>query len=399
LSTWPAHGLESVPHCPVCHGVERTVMHAGLMDYTFESAPGKWTMLRCRTCGCGYLDPRPTSETLRLAYDSYYTHSLPDDQGGTPRLVRLRRRLAASYINRRLGMNLPEPLPGGHLILGLFPRVRRFLEVNYSRDLGRASTGRVRLLDVGCGNGEFLRHAAALGWDAEGIDPDENAVAAATSTGCRAFVGDLRDPDLVPQSYHHMTMSHVIEHVPTPKTELRRCFELLVPGGRLWLETPNIDSFGHAVFGSAWRGLEPPRHLVIFNRQSLTAALVEAGFENVEFKTHPVVALGMWSESKRILSKMATAGEPQAVSQPLGSIAVACLADYWSVLRPKRMEYLTCTAFRPTTSNTDSLPQLAGLGDAGDERGWSITGADRIHQRMETVGRRVFASGHSKTHP
>jgi hypothetical protein len=56
---------------------------------------------------------------------------------------------------------------------------------------------------------------------------------------------------------------------------------LLAPGGRLWLETPNIDSYGYREFGPHWRGLEAPRHLVMFGPRSLEIALRRAGFAAV----------------------------------------------------------------------------------------------------------------------
>jgi len=49
----------------------------------------------------------------------------------------------------------------------------------------------------------------------------------------------------------------------------------------VWISRPNLDSRGHRIFGANWRGLEPPRHLVLFTAASLTSALSRAGFEQV----------------------------------------------------------------------------------------------------------------------
>jgi hypothetical protein len=62
---------------------------------------------------------------------------------------------------------------------------------------------------------------------------------------------------------------------------LRACHRLLREGGRLWIETPNLDSLGHSIYGENWRGLEPPRHLVLFNRSLLGRALSEIGFRDI----------------------------------------------------------------------------------------------------------------------
>lgn len=46
----------------------------------------------------------------------------------------------------------------------------------------------------------------------------------------------------------------------------------------MWIETPNIGSYGHKHFGCNWRGLEPPRHIVIFNWNALESLMEEIGF-------------------------------------------------------------------------------------------------------------------------
>lgn len=80
-----------------------------------------------------------------------------------------------------------------------------------------------------------------------------------------------------------ITLNHVIEHVSDPIELLRSCYRLLKLGGQLWLQTPNIDSLGSRRYGRHWRGLEPPRHLVLFDPVSLRSALHQAGFQRGSF--------------------------------------------------------------------------------------------------------------------
>lgn len=340
---WPAQGLERVPACPLCGSGARTVLHAGLRDHAFKTAPGEWAMQRCEDCGCGYLDPRPDAATIALAYERYYTHAVgPADSA----FARLRRRVADAYLNARYGTSYPDAFPGGQHIARLFPRRRAYLDVSFARHLDPATDDNKRLLDVGCGNGAFLQFAAHLGWLAEGIDNDAAAVAAARTAGCRVIHGDLDNLPFATSCYRHVTLSHVIEHVHEPLKLLKQCFALLAPGGRLWLETPNLRSFGHGVFGPAWRGLEPPRHLVLFDRASLTATLTAAGFSGIEFRAHPAVTLFIWEQSRMIArasGRSARGIRCKLLSSPLG----VHVAELYEALRPEQGEFLTCTAFRP----------------------------------------------------
>ena len=102
---WPAHGLEYVNCCPVCCSTERKLLYEGLTDRVFFCAPGEWTLYRCQQCGSAYLDPRPTLDTIGLAYSKYFTHNC-DDRGNIQNLSwfrRIRRILANGYLNYRFG--------------------------------------------------------------------------------------------------------------------------------------------------------------------------------------------------------------------------------------------------------------------------------------------------------
>ena len=47
--------------------------------------------------------------------------------------------------------------------------------------------------------------------------------------------------------------------------------------GRLIITTPNINSLGHWWFKGYWRGLEVPRHLVLFSLAALRECVRQAG--------------------------------------------------------------------------------------------------------------------------
>ena len=342
LGEWPADGLERVVACPLCDSRARSTLHEGLQDHAFKTAPGKWTLHQCGDCGCAYLDPRPNAATISLAYAGYYTHQAVQSSSG---FTALRRRVAEAYLNARFGTSYPNAFPGGRLVAAFFPRKRAYLDVISARHLEPASGENTRLLDVGCGNGEFLKFAGQLGWTAEGIDVDASAVATARAEGCNAIHGSLEELPFRPGSYRHVTLAHVIEHVVDPVKLLRQCLPLLVPSGRLWLQTPNLRSIGHDVFGPAWRGLEPPRHLVLFNQRALAAALAAAGFTGIEFRAHPGISTFIWEESRRIAraSGWSARGGRRLLATPPG----AALAEIYSELRSEKSEFLTCIAFRP----------------------------------------------------
>src|SRR5206468_4239492 len=122
-----------------------------------------------------------------------------------------------------------------------------------------------RLLEIGVGSGQMLAAMRTHGWQVEGVDLDPAAVRNAQAKGLPVKLGTLEEQNYPDCSFDAIVMSHVIEHVPAPVSFLNECRRVLKPHGRLVLITPNSDSLGHRLYDRNWRGLEPPRHLHIFN--------------------------------------------------------------------------------------------------------------------------------------
>jgi SAM-dependent methyltransferase len=337
---WPAGGLEAVPACPACGSADRRPFFGDLRDRAFRTAPGSWTLVRCNGCGSAYLDPRPTPETIELAYRSYYTHG----SGAPPPVGRLRRGLANDYLRARWGYDEEPLVPGGRLIPKLAPS-RGALVDREIRHLPAKPGG--RLLDVGCGDGAFLAQMAELGWRAQGIDPDPAAVARAREAGLDVTQGTLTDLDTDehPGAYDAITLSHVVEHLHDPAGDVRRIERLLRPGGLLWIGTPNLEALSLRRFGPDWRGLEPPRHLTIFTRASLERLLRDAGLEPLPPAPSSPRAWPMFSESAAIAEGLPTAAGPRRGRRRLR--ALAALADLIARRNPRYADELVVLARRP----------------------------------------------------
>ena len=155
-----------------------------------------------------------------------------------------------------------------------------------------------RLLDVGCGNGEFLQVMKRLGWEVEGLEPDPIAVETARRMyGLKVECGDLSRFSDADESYDVVTLSHVLEHVPDPIEMLKRCWERVKSGGRLVVVTPNFESLGSRWFGASWFALEPPRHLYLFTKLSLWHCARKAGLTAISIRTTARMARWIWSMS------------------------------------------------------------------------------------------------------
>jgi 2-polyprenyl-3-methyl-5-hydroxy-6-metoxy-1,4-benzoquinol methylase len=294
---WPPADLDAVPACPVCACSTRTLRLDGVVDNSFRTSPGRWRLWSCADCQSAYLDPRPSAASIHRAYQHYYTHHAPAPPASA--LRQLHRQLANAYLNRRYGAREQPAHWLGGVMIGAVPYLRRF-EDRACRHLPPLPRGGGAVLDVGCGDGAFLALAQRAGWQVLGLEPDAQAAAVAQQQGVPVQVGGLETLAEQQATFDVITLAHVIEHVADPVATLRDCHRLLKPGGQLWLETPNAAGHGLRAFGRHWRGLEAPRHLVLFTPQSLRRAVAEAGFEGLQHPPTPSVRRWMAERSLAI---------------------------------------------------------------------------------------------------
>jgi SAM-dependent methyltransferase len=137
-------------------------------------------------------------------------------------------------------------------------------------------------LDIGTGDGAFLEQLARHGFsDIVGVEPSAAPVKAA-SPELRAMIrhAPFRAADFSPQSLRLITCFQTIEHVYDPLALARDSYELLKPGGALFMVCHNRRALLARVMG-----LKSPifdiEHLQLFSPQSIKRLFERAGFSRV----------------------------------------------------------------------------------------------------------------------
>jgi len=308
-----ASPLEAAGACPVCGETRRALLFQGLQDW-LGGAPGSWAFHRCLGCGLLILDPRLTPGAIGSAYDEYQHHlaapvAEPSPDGGTgvragwgDIVARAYRRWAYGYPDGlgwwlRLLALLAVPYPEGAEAVGF--------SVLYLRPVPGGE-----LLDVGCGGGAQLVQMRRLGWRGTGVDPDARAVEMATRVhGLDVRRGTLAEQGFAAGRFDAVTLSHVIEHVHDPEGLLRECARVLKPGGRLVAVTPNAASLGRRRLGTSWIGLQPPRHLYLFDCATLARLAVRAGLRVLTMRSSVRNAEFSWLLGRGVLASWPTPGQ------------------------------------------------------------------------------------------
>ena len=274
---------ELLTACPSCGDQNHETIQDGLRDRLFF-APGTWTFRRCSACRTVFLNPRPIPDEIHKAYtDLYAERKKAGDRSAGP-LSGAKDYLRSGYYAARHGYtdgaSTPQRLLGAVVARLPFWSSRlssHIMEIPYRAD--------GRLLDVGCGVGGFMLTMARMGWQVEGVDTDARVVNMCRQHGLPARVGTLESVRYPEHTFDVVTSSHVIEHVYDPVGFLAEIRRVLKPGGRLYLRTPNVDSYGYRLFGQYWLPLEAPRHLFLFDPRTLARAATAAGFTSIHVRS------------------------------------------------------------------------------------------------------------------
>jgi SAM-dependent methyltransferase len=142
-----------------------------------------------------------------------------------------------------------------------------------------------RILDVGCGEGNFLVKARTRGAVVSGIELNRQAAQIARGKNI-CIHEELLDSHQPSDQYDIITSFQVLEHVADPLSFIQSCVKVLRPGGTLVIGVPNNDSFLR-FDPDNWLN-QPPHHMGLWTRRSLTALASIAKLNVNAFEIEPL---------------------------------------------------------------------------------------------------------------
>lgn len=218
----------------------------------------------CRDCGCWYVAQMPSPSQIRKLYDGYYRTHRPMDLSGDHVSRLLENAHASSRTDWRI--RVLETLLGG-------------------------MEGK-RILDVGCGWGNFLLMARSAGAAVVGCDLSPEACEfAETKLGLCIHCSDLRSCSSQIGTFDAVVMMDLIEHSIDPLLDLQAACDVIRPGGLLFLLTPNG--------GEAGTDMESARKWVGFR----------VDLEHVQYLS-PHTINRLWQRFGLITERLETSGFP-----------------------------------------------------------------------------------------
>jgi glycosyltransferase involved in cell wall biosynthesis/2-polyprenyl-3-methyl-5-hydroxy-6-metoxy-1,4-benzoquinol methylase len=216
------------------------------MHYTFSHH--SYRLVRCADCHLLLMNPQPSDAELVAIYsESYFLGD--DTPEGHQRVSQMKRATARLYL-RQLARY--RGYQGGSL------------------------------LEIGCGQGEFLVEAQRVGYDVTGVEISVSAARKAHTLlgGGKVICGEIDSVALSEGSFDVCVLSDVIEHIRNPVEFLRIIYRLLKPGGVLFIATPSLSSWSARLLRQNWMEFKP-EHLTYFDTNTIQHALYQTDYSEV----------------------------------------------------------------------------------------------------------------------
>ncbi|MGH2638356.1 MAG: class I SAM-dependent methyltransferase [Rhabdochlamydiaceae bacterium] len=229
--------------CPLCNSPEHRLVRVDC---------GR-SIVRCSACQFLYVNPQPTDDELERLYgQEYYGEGSTQVQGS------LSHRLPVFQYGIEAVSKLVKP---------------------------------GKLLDDGCGTGEFLDLAQKFGWDAMGIELSENAGSFAVKKGLKVEIGTLTGKNYPAERFDVVTVWDVLEHLSAPRKEVEAIWRVLRPGGIVVIRVPNTQFqlmkalVREKLLKRKPDSLQADLHLNHFTPRTLRRLLESCGFEVIKNET------------------------------------------------------------------------------------------------------------------
>ncbi len=239
--------LERLSKCPLCKS-GRFLNYAEITDHAVSKE--NFILCKCSNCELIFTNPRPFEEEINPYYNfpEYYSH-----EDNTKNLTQW-----------------------------IYQKVRNYnisKKVNFINSLQNKG----KLLDYGCGTGEFLKAAKKQGWKVIGVEPNEKARNQANQKlkgKTKGSIDDIKKD----QSFDVITLYHVLEHIHKLRKTTKKIINHLKPNGYVVIAVPNHTSWDAKKYGKYWAGWDVPRHLYHFNSTSIEQFTKEFELTLIEVK-------------------------------------------------------------------------------------------------------------------
>ncbi|MBU1129772.1 class I SAM-dependent methyltransferase [Patescibacteria group bacterium] len=156
--------------------------------------------------------------------------------------------------------------------------------VNFGVLRGIKNGGKV--LDLGCGQGVWLRYLRKKGFDGWGLDMSRVAIEEAIKRlgKKKLIVGNLKGAGFKKDFFDAVTCFHVLEHVKKADSLVKEVFRVLKKDGLFVLRLPDFCCWEAKLAEDKWFHRDALYHVKNYDKRAIVKLLKKAGFGQIEGK-------------------------------------------------------------------------------------------------------------------
>lgn len=141
------------------------------------------------------------------------------------------------------------------------------------------------MLDIGCGTGDLVAEAQALGWQAKGVELSRARATFAHTQGLDVYLGPLQSCSFARQSFDLVVVKNTLASVVQLQDFVAQAVSFLRPGGLLYILTVNFDAWLRRLLGVRWVGLQLGVYRWFFSVTSLKILLAQHELKEKQVET------------------------------------------------------------------------------------------------------------------
>ena len=159
-----------------------------------------------------------------------------------------------------------------------FYQIAKSINLNDKLKLVNKIANGKKILDYGCGVGDYLEHMQKNGYDVLGMEPNDSARKIAQSKLGENKITST-EIEHINGKFDVITLWHVLEHIPNLHEIIVQLKKHLKENGTLVIAVPNHQSYDAKYYGQYWAAYDVPRHLWHFTETSMHKLFNEFGMK------------------------------------------------------------------------------------------------------------------------
>ena len=258
--------MKGLKNCPLCE--RKNIKFLFNQKDKNIGISKQFSLSKCKNCKAVFLNPQPTYKESEKFYpkEKYYSlYKIKTEKDSIKTKIKLGLYRAYFSVQRSIFKKI------------LFSPIKFMIR-------GTLIKKNAKLLDIGCGSGQFLYEMKTSGLEVYGIEPGKFDEEGNKEYNLNIKNGCTENAKYNKEYFDIITLNHVLEHLSNPNETILEIKRILKKDGLFIIGVPNTNSLAFKIFGKNWYQLDIPRHFINYSDKNTRFLLERNGFKIIKIR-------------------------------------------------------------------------------------------------------------------